>query len=108
MARRPRRGVDTWGAIRSMIAPELERFRARYPRSRRRAVLEALAAAAEDTAALVEAGAEYFALTSAVPPRCYAERPAREPRYFLAGQRARGRRRDEAWSIHPYNYQVWR
>jgi hypothetical protein len=29
MAKRPRRGVDTWGAIRSMVGPELERFRAR-------------------------------------------------------------------------------
>jgi hypothetical protein len=110
MAKRVRRGVDTWGTIRSMIGPELERFRARYPRSRRRALLEVLAAAAaaEDAAALVEAGAEYFALTSAVPPGCYAECPARVPRYFLAGQRVGGRKRGEAWSIHPYHYQVWR
>lgn len=105
-----RRGVDTWGTIRSMIAPELERFRTRYPHSRRRSILEQISAAAvaEDTAALVAAGIEYFAQTAVVPPGCYAECPSRLQRYFLSGQRVNGRRRGENWSIYPYNYQVWR
>jgi hypothetical protein len=105
-----RQGVDTWGTIRSMITPELERFRTRYPRSRRRLLLEKLhqAAMAEDAAALVGAGKAYFTLTSVVPPGCYAECPTRTQRYFLSGQRVSGRKRQEEWSIHPYHYQVWR
>jgi hypothetical protein len=110
MAMRARRGVDTWGAIRAMISPELARFRVRYPRSRRRAILEAMAKAADDenANALIAAGTEYFALTAVVPPGCYAQCQTREPRYFLAGQRVNRRRRSEAWSLHPYHYQVWR
>lgn len=110
MESRIRRGVDTWRAIRSMVTPELERFRARYPHSRRRLILERLqaAAVAEDPGALVAAGTDYFAFTSVVPPGCYADFPGREARYYLAGERVSGRKRGEEWSIHPYDYQVWR
>ena len=102
--------IDLWQTIRSMIAPELERFRVRYPRSRRREILETMhvAAVAEDTGGLAAAGADYFAFTSVVPPGCYAECPQREAKYFLAGERISGRMPGEQWSIHPYNHQVWR
>src|SRR5687768_14942256 len=108
MAKRVRRGIDQWGTIRSMIAPALAHFRGRYPQSRRRAILEALAeaAAAEDEARLIRAGTAFFALTRVVPPGCYAHCPTREPKYFLAGERITGTRRGEAWSVQPYNYMV--
>jgi hypothetical protein len=110
MPGRLRRGVDTWGTIRSMIEPELCRFRKRYPASRRRTILEALAEAAslEDAPALVAAGVDYFRLTSTVPPGCYAECPTRKDRYFFSGQQVGGRKRGETWTVHPYHYQVWR
>lgn len=109
MAERDARGVDTWGSIRSMIEPELRKFRNRYPRSRRRALLETMARAAraEDALALTAAGHAYFALTAKVPPGCYVHCPTHDPAYYLSGEQVT-RRRNEPWTIHPYHYQVWR
>lgn len=110
MGQARKRGVDIWEAIRGMIAPVLERWRKRYPGSRRRVLLERLMAAAnaEDPAELMTAGEEFLALTGEVPPGFYVESRTLPPRYLLSGQRVVGRRRGEDWAIHPYHPQVWR
>jgi hypothetical protein len=110
MGSRTKRGVDTWEVIRSMVGSELERFRTRYPHSRRRHILERLHAAAvdENEAELIAAGRDYFTFTAIVPPGCYATCPSRAEQCYLGGERVSGRKRGEAWAIRPYNYQVWR
>jgi hypothetical protein len=97
MVNRVRRGIDTWATILSMIAPELTRFQARYPRSRRCGILEALAQAAEeqDEHKLIRAGEAFFALTRVVPPGCYARCSTRQQVYLLSGERINGRKRRE-------------
>jgi hypothetical protein len=92
-----------------MIDPELIRYRARFPRSRRRAILEEMADAArrEDEGALAESGSRYLRLTRTVPPGCYAVCPSRQPSHHLAGEPV-SRRRGEVWSVHRFSPQVWR
>jgi len=92
-----------------MIAPELDRYRSRYPGSRRLAILEAMAAAAqpEDGQAMAHSGMDYLRLTRTIPPGCYAVCESRKPSYFLAGEVVK-RRRGEVWVIYLYSPQVWR
>lgn len=98
--------IAIWEAAKEMLAPELARYQTRYPRSRRCALLEALAIAMqhEDHAALADAGLRYLRLTRLVPPGCYAVGGGR---HYLAGERVQ-RRRGEVWTVHVYSPQVWR
>jgi hypothetical protein len=101
--------AEIWDAVRHMIEPELLRYRTRFPRSCRRAILEemALAALREDEGALAESGLRYLGLTRTVPPGCYAVCLTRQPSHYLAGEPV-SRRRGEVWSIHRFSPQVWR
>jgi hypothetical protein len=101
--------AEIWAAVRHMIEPELNRYRRQYPGSRRRAILEAMQAAAEnqDEGALAVSGMEYFRLTRTVPPGCYAVCQTRQPSHYLSGERVT-RRRGEAWTIWRFSPQVWR
>ena len=110
LGKRERIMAGVWSAVRSMIEPELARYRDRYPTSRRRAILEAMMEAArrEDDDALVLAGADYFRLTRIIPPGCYAICRTRDPSYRLSGERIPGPFRGEDWSIQRFSPQVWR
>jgi hypothetical protein len=108
--KRDRVMAEIWTAVRHMIEPELLRYRTRFPRSRRRAILEEMAAAAqrEDEGGLAESGLRYLRLTRTVPPGCYAVcRRRQQSHYYLAGEPVT-RRRGDAWSVHRFSPQVWR
>lgn len=107
--KRARIMAGIWNAVRQMIEPELLRYRARFPRSRRRAILDDMADAArqEDEGALVEAGMRYLCLVRIVPPGCYAVCQTRAKTHYLAGEPVR-RRKGEVWSVYRFSPQVWR
>ena len=97
-----------WSAVESMIAPELDRYRKRYPKSRRRALLETMhqAALTRDEEELTQAGGEYMKLTSLVPPGCYAICDTRSPSHYLTGERIPNRKRGEIWRVYRHSPQV--
>jgi hypothetical protein len=103
-------GVDVWRCIREMILPELARYRQRFPRSRRRRILERMwkGALREESGPLLAAATDYFRLTSIVPPGCWASDTEQPAEFALAGQRISGRGRCQRWRMELYDYQRWR